>query len=128
MNNLNIAPTKTTPGVVFDPVQKILEFSGQSYPENAHRFYQGIQQTMDSYLAQNTEPLMVNFKLDYFNTSSSKCVLDLMECLEKYHKLHNNITITWYYLEDDEDMHDSGYDFSLDIAIPFKLVPYNPEN
>jgi hypothetical protein len=124
MNNLNIAPTKTTPGVVFDPTQRILEFSGQSYPENALQFYQGIQQTLESYLAENSEPLMVSFKLDYFNTSSSKCVLDLMECLERHHKRNNNIAITWYYLEGDEDMHDSGVDFSLDIKIPFNLVVY----
>jgi hypothetical protein len=122
MNNLNIAPTQTTPAVIFDATQRSLEFSGQSYPENALQFYRGIQQALESYLAKNTEPLTVNFKLDYFNTSSSKCVLDLMECLEKCHKLNNNITINWYYLEGDEDMYDNGVDFSLDIKIPFNLI------
>jgi hypothetical protein len=128
MNNLHIAPTKTTPGVVFDTKQRVLEFSGQSYPENAVEFYKGIHQALESYLAENTEPLMVNFKLDYFNTSSSKCVLDLMECLERHHQRNNNITITWYYVEDDEDMHDSGVDFSLDIKVPFNLAVYKPQS
>jgi len=124
MNILNLAATVTTPSVVLDTNQRILEFAGQSYPENATQFYQAIQQKLEAYLNENPEPLTVNFKLDYFNTSTSKCLLDLLECLEKSHQRNQNITINWYYSEEDEDMRDSGADFSLEIKLPFNLIVF----
>jgi SiaC family regulatory phosphoprotein len=126
MHNLNLAPTKTTPTIVFDAERNILEFSGQSYPENAMQFYQGILQNLADYLAANSGPFTVNFKLDYFNTSSSKCLLDLLECLDRSHQRNNNITVNWYYSEGDEDMHDSGADFSMDVKLPFHLIAHKP--
>jgi SiaC family regulatory phosphoprotein len=122
MNTINLAATNTTPGVVLDPARKILEFSGQSYPENAVQFYQGVHQKLEAYLEENSEPLTVDFKLDYFNTSTSKCLLDLLECLERGHQRGRKITVNWYYFEEDEDMHDSGVDFSLEIKLPFNLI------
>ena len=122
MNTLNLPATKTTPAVVFDPAQRTLEFSGQSYPENAIQFFQEIQKQLEDHLKKHSDPLTVNFKLDYFNTSSSKCLLDLLECLAQSHQKHNNITINWYYAEGDEDMQDSGTDFSLDVKLPFNLI------
>src|ERR1700735_5672650 len=111
MDIFNIAATNTTPSVILDTARKILEFSGESYPENAVQFYQAVQQKLEVYLGENSEPLTVNFKLDYFNTSSSKCLLDLLECLERSHQRGKSITVNWYYSEEDEDMHDSGTDF-----------------
>ena len=124
MDILNIAATNTTPSVVLDTTRKVLEFSGESYPENAVQFYQAVQQKLEVYLEENSEPLTVNFKLDYFNTSSSKCLLDLLECLERSHQRGKSITVNWYYSEEDEDMHDSGTDFSLEVKLPFNLIPF----
>jgi hypothetical protein len=123
MTNLNLAATKSTPSVAFDPASNTLEFSGESYPENSIAFYQTIQQQLEAYLAENHGPLTVSFKLVYFNTSSSKCLLDLLECLEKHHEQYKNIAIHWYYPEGDEDMQESGVDFSLEVKLSFELIP-----
>ena len=64
----------------------------------------------------------VNIQLEYFNTSSSKCLLDLFKKLEGMHKSGNDITIKWYYEEDDEDMLEAGEDYQSIINIPFKMI------
>lgn len=124
MEPLQIEPTRTTPSVVFDPDVAKLIITGQSYPENSFEFYTSVKDWLSAYLSSQPEKLQVDFKLDYFNTSSSKCLLDLLEILENHHQQHNNIQVAWYYEEDDEDMEDSGHDFGEDLDLPFELVPY----
>jgi hypothetical protein len=127
MDNFTFASTNTTPSVSLDTTRGILEFAGESYPENAVQFYQGVQQKLEAYLAENRDPLTVNFRLDYFNTSTSKCLLDLLECLERSHQKGKAVTVNWYYAEEDEDMHDSGVDYSLEIKLPFNLIAFKPK-
>lgn len=120
---LKIEATTTTPSVSFDPASGVLEFSGQSYPEDSLPFYQDIQGELAAHLEKNSQPLTLDFKLNYFNTSSSKCLLTLLESVERFHALRENIKVRWFYEEDDEDMHSSGIDFSLDILLPFEFIP-----
>ena len=125
MPALDIAPTRITPGVSYDPDTGTLVFSGQSYPENSFDFYAPIKEWLDALLTESPERLQVEFKLDYFNTSSSKCLLDFLERLEQHHQAHQNVTIRWFYDRDDEDMEESGQDFGEDLELPFELVPFD---
>lgn len=120
---LKIEATTTTPSVTFDPATGVLEFSGQSYPEDSVPFYQEIQDELAAHLEKSSQPLIIAFKLNYFNTSSSKCLLTLLESVERFQALRDNVRVRWYYEEDDEDMHSSGIDFSLDILLPFEFIP-----
>jgi hypothetical protein len=70
-------------------------------------------------------PLTVNFRLDYFNTSSSKCVIDILDILDKYHGNSGKVSVKWYYKEDDDDMLETGEEFSSDIKVPFELLSYS---
>ena len=63
----------------------------------------------------------VNVQLEYFNTSSSKCILDVFKKLESIIG-KTNITINWHYEEDDEDMLEAGEDYQAIINIPFKMM------
>lgn len=120
---LKIEATTTTPSVSFDPASGVLEFAGQSYPEDSLPFYQEIQDELAAHLEKNSQPLTLDFKLNYFNTSSSKCLLTLLESVERFQAQRENIKVRWFYEEDDEDMHSSGIDFSLDILLPFEFIP-----
>ncbi len=62
------------------------------------------------------------FSLEYFNTSSSKCILDVFKKLEAIHKGKNEVIINWYYEEDDEDMLEAGEDYESIIRVPFKMI------
>jgi hypothetical protein len=70
--------------------------------------------------ARDAKPkTIINIQLEYFNTSSSKCLLDLFKKLEA---INNEIVINWYYEEDDEDMLEAGEDYDAIINIPFRMI------
>jgi hypothetical protein len=77
---------------------------------------------LDKYADQPNGKTSVNIKLEYFNTSSSKCILDIFRKLELIHKKGNEVEINWYYEEDDEDMFEAGEDYQSIINIPFKMI------
>ena len=86
MNTVTIERTSDTPAVTMDAEQGILELGGNSYPENAIEFYQDVYDWLHEYFSDNKYSLSVVFKLNYFNTSSAKCVLNLMTILQHYYR------------------------------------------
>ncbi len=123
MRNLFIQPTSKTPKVVLNADINVFEISGRSIPEDAVGFYKKILGWLDEY-AKNPNP-QTHFKLrlEYFNTSSSKCLLDILRRLEKMYKEGHDVKVTWYYDEDDEDMQETGEDYKALVDLPFELEP-----
>ncbi len=125
MNNLTIAETKTTPSINFDAQSGVLNITGESYPDSAMQFYQQVLDWLNQYLSESMQPIVMNFKFSYFNTSTSKCILDMLSLLESAHAKGRKIEVFWHYREDDEDMQESGEEFAQDIKLPFNLVSYS---
>ncbi len=124
MTNLIIAETKTTPSISFDAQTGVLNITGESYPDSAMQFYQQVIDWLNQYIANSTQPITFNFKFSYFNTSTSKCILDMLSLLETAHAKGRKVEVIWHYREDDEDMQESGEEFAQDINVPFSLVAY----
>lgn len=124
MEIVNIGATDETPKVNFNTGEGIFEMSGKSLPEDVTVFYNPILTWLDGYaLEPNSETVFV-LKMDYFNTASSKLILDILLKLEEIHEEHGGIKIEWYYREDDEDMEEAGDEFSDIVDLPFELKEY----
>lgn len=121
MDPINIEGTPKTPTVRFNADTGVLEIKGRSIPENAVEFYKPLVDWIGSYgdVAKDSTP--VNIQLEYFNTSSSKCILDVFKKLESING-KTSIVINWHYEEDDEDMLEAGEDYQAIINIPFKMI------
>lgn len=129
MKKIKIDATSKTPKVVLDYDKALIELRGRSIPENALEFYTPIYEWMDEYTKQPKELMNVNVKLEYFNTSSSKCILNFFKKLEKMIKDGINLKVNWIYDHDDEDMYEVGLDFQSMVDIKFNmLVDNNTEN
>ena len=122
MESLFIEGTAKTPTVRFDGDQGLIEIKGRSIPENSIEFYNPLVDWLDKYGKAPKILTKVNIQLEYFNTSSSKCILDVFKKLEAIHKSNNEVSINWYYEEDDEDMLEAGEDYDSIIRIPFKMI------
>lgn len=120
---LKIEPTSKTPLISCHQSSGVLTIEGRSIPENSADFFQPVYDWIDEYLKTPAPHTVFHVKLEYFNTSSSKCVLNILKKLEGL-QLQNksNVEIHWYYEEDDEDMQEAGQDFDVIISIPFKMV------
>ena len=122
MEKITIEPTPKTPSVSFDFEKGFLEIKGRSIPENSIEFYKPIVESLEKYGISPSSVTTVNIQLEYFNTSSSKCILDVFKRLESIHKSGNQLVVNWYYEQDDEDMLEAGEDYQAIINVPFKMI------
>jgi len=122
MENLNLEGSAKTPTVKFDSTNGVLELKGRSIPENSIEFYKPLNDWIDAYGANPKPNTIVEIKLEYFNTSSSKCILDLFKQLEKLNSGNTEVKVNWYFEEDDEDMEEAGEDYQAIIDLPFKMI------
>ncbi|MEW5844798.1 MAG: DUF1987 domain-containing protein [Bacteroidota bacterium] len=122
MELLNIEGTPKTPTVTMNPNTGVIEIKGRSIPENSIEFYRPVVDWLDEYTKNPQPNTVVNVQLEYFNTSSSKCILDVFKKLEVLKKNQKDVIINWYYEEDDEDMLEAGEDYESIIKVPFKMI------
>jgi hypothetical protein len=121
--SLTIAPTNVTPFVQLDARQGILEFKGRSSPSASLEFYYPIMSSIDRVFTSGQNTLTANFRFEYFNTSSSKCLFDILKRLVQFKNKGMDITINWFYEEDDEDMRETGEDYEDVLGIEFNYIP-----
>jgi len=124
MNPIIISATEDTPGIRLDATNDVFEISGRSLPEDVVKFYKPILDWLDEYANAPNENTVFNFKLSYFNTASSKIILDILMKLEGMHDNGKNITIKWHYPSDDEDMMEAGEEYADIVSIPIEMVEY----
>lgn len=122
MDNIHLEGSPKTPTIEFNADSGNLELKGRSIPENAIEFYKPLVDWLGEYSNNPADDTIVDVKLEYFNTSSSKCILDLFKKMESVGSQGKSIKINWYYEEDDEDMLEAGEDYEAIINIPFKMI------
>ncbi|MBI5538720.1 MAG: DUF1987 domain-containing protein [Bacteroidia bacterium] len=122
MDPIIIEGTPKTPTVNFDATTGKIEIKGRSIPENSIEFYKPLVDWLETYGGAPLANTVVNIQLEYFNTSSSKCILDIFKKLENISKAGSAVIINWYYEEDDEDMLEAGEDYQSIIKVPFKMI------
>lgn len=122
MEPLIIEETSLTPYIHFDSTAGKLEMKGRSIPENSLEFYQPVYEWLDKYVKEPNSKTVVHVQFDYFNTSSSKCILDILKRVDKLDGLGKDVLIKWFYDENDEDMMEAGEDYSDLLDSPFEIV------
>ena len=122
MRKYHLDGSAKTPLVDFDGETGVLELKGRSIPENSVEFFQPITEWLDEYETAPKRETIVEMKLEYFNTSSSKCILDLFKRLEKMNGVSTDVKVNWYFETDDEDMAEAGEDYQAIVELPFTII------
>ena len=120
-----IEPTKETPHVVMDASANRFEVTGRSFPLNAKGFYAPVLEWLDSYVENPNSSTEFIFKLEYFNTPSSKSISDILKRMKAIQDAGNTVKIKWFYEEDDIDILDLGHVFSRTVGMDFDFEEYN---
>lgn len=124
MELIKIQGTDDTPSVVLDIENEVYQLSGRSLPEDVGAFYDPILDWLEEF-AESSQPKMTfGFKLEYFNTASSKLILDILLKLEGMFEGGKEIMVKWYFPEDDEDMEEAGEEYADIVDIPFEQISY----
>ncbi len=127
METLNIEGSTKTPEIELNQESGVLVIKGRSIPENSVAFYKPVIDWLSEYESNANENTTVNIQLEYFNTSSSKCILDLLKKLEAIHDSKSAVQVNWHYEEDDEDMLEAGEDYEAILKLPFKMIEVKEE-
>jgi hypothetical protein len=124
MTNINIEGTLKTPEIKFDSSIGLLEISGRSNPENSLLFYKPLFDFLAEYSTEPSQKTTLNIKLEHFNTSSSKCLLDIFNCLKRIRNTNKEIEINWYYEDDDLDIMEAGETYEAMTGLKFNLIEF----
>jgi hypothetical protein len=122
VKDLKIESTIKTPEITFLAKEGRLTLSGRSIPENSIDFFKPLNDWLNQYFVKPNPSTRIEVKLEYFNTSTSKSMLDMFKFMEGHNGLLTSIEIDWYYENDDEDMLEAGEDYQAILNIPFNLV------
>jgi hypothetical protein len=122
MEVIKILGTDDTPAVTLDAASNAFEISGRSLPEDVAAFYNPIIEWIDKYNQDPKPKTLFNFKLTYFNTASSKMLLDILMKLEELHNAGKEVLVKWHYAEDDEDMKEAGEEYADIVDVPFEQI------
>lgn len=113
--------TADTPSVILDAERGIFEISQMSLPEDAVDFYSPILAWLREYALNPNPETVFNMKLEYFNTASSKQLIQILLILQEM-KDRSNVLVKWFYKEIDEDMLALGEEYKQIMQIPFELT------
>lgn len=120
--NYSTPPTKKTPLVEMDFENGYFIFKGRSIPKYASSFYYPIMEKIERYLAQPNDTTYAIFYFDYLDSSSSRLILSIIQRLKKVLEKGYSLQIEWHYLEDDEDILETGETYEELTDIDFKFV------
>lgn len=103
-----------TPLIDFNFDTGVLIMGEESMPEDVGKFYDPIVEQLEEFLKNPTEKIVFEMKMIYFNTGSSKVLMDIFSLLPE-----DRSKVVWYY--DDNDMFEVGEEYYdlLDGKIPF---------
>ena len=126
MEQLIIASDVKSPQVDFDPVTGLLVLTGRSIPENSYELYKPILAWMAAYVQQPAPSTVLEFKLNYFNSSSAEYILDMLRHLKKLADTGHTVACRWYFDAEDEDMQQIAQDFETILGMPIQKVIIEP--
>lgn len=120
MESIIIEHSKHTPKVTLDQDTGLIRFEGVSRPEDTIAFFDPITTWIEEYLKTPNKETIVEFALSYHNSSTAKIICQIMNMFEPIHNNGNNVTIKWYYFDD--DTREAGEDYMSILNIPFELI------
>jgi hypothetical protein len=124
MQALMIEKTQSTPYIYFDQASNVMIIKGESFPENAAKFYAPAMEWLREYLAAlDTEKAVMQFEIIYFNSSTSKVYMTILDLLEAEVEKGKDISVLWLCDKDNETAIECGEEFKEDLnSLPFEIV------
>lgn len=124
MVSIDITATNRTPKVFVSSADGTIEIAGESYPEDVTQFYKPLLNEIGTWLGSGSVTSVIcAFKLIYFNSSSAKAIMMLLEQLDSAAQNGVDVTVQWFYDPEDETMQELGEDFQEDVEhVTFTLL------
>lgn len=124
MNDLYLKKSFNSPEVEFIADSGELNIEGRSIPEDPGEFFDRLINWLNEYFLNPVEKTVMNIKLEYINSGSSKYMLELLRIMKVNSAKGRDVLIKWYFEEGDESIEELGQHYEQTIQIPFELIEY----
>ncbi|MFZ5940568.1 MAG: DUF1987 domain-containing protein [Bacteroidota bacterium] len=124
MEDLFLKKTFNSPEVEFSAESGELTIEGRSIPEDPGEFFDRLTNWLNNYFLRPKDKTILNVKLEYINSGSSKYMLELLRIMKINHQAGRNVLVKWYYEEGDESIEELGQHYQQTVQIPFELIEY----
>lgn len=118
--NLSLAPTMS-PAVTAEWETGVLVMTGESYPENTYEIFDNIIGWVEEFLHSGSQPLKIELRLNYLNTSSIRAMIDIFDRLQNAADQGKEIAVSWSYDSRNPRSAELGEEFKEDYTFDFLI-------
>jgi hypothetical protein len=122
MDSLEITATHPKSLVVSFHASGELKLTGVSCDEDPKAIYKPLLEWCTRYLKVAPSHTDFSIRLKYFNTSSAKCLLELLNLINQLPPSGKSLSFKWYCEEEDEDMIETVKIFEDLIQSPIEII------
>ena len=79
---------------------------------------------MNDYFLNPVDETVMNIKLEYINSGSSKYMLELLRIMKVNYNKGKKVLVKWYFEEGDESIEELGQHYEQTMQIPFEIIEY----
>lgn len=106
MKNIVIPQTEKTPEINIDVAKSHVRIHGICTPENPHAFFNPVTEVILKSL--DMEKLQIEIYLEYFNTGTSKTLLNILLEISKRITNPESRIVKWIYEKGDDELKEAG--------------------
>ncbi len=121
---VQINKTPKTPYVHLCSEKGVFILEGVILPEDSYEFFEPIMSYIKIYLNEPSADSTVILKLDYFNTSASRMLYNMLKSFDEMASQTSTV-VEFYFEDDDEDLSEVCDEFSEMLThLTFDKKPY----
>jgi hypothetical protein len=115
--------TTSTPYILIDEEKSYMRFEGRSFHENVVEFYRDVNNWLDAYLEKDFGSFTFDFEMNYFNSSTSKLLHNMLTKMDKCVCDEKKVIVNWITTEDNDIIIECGEDFREDFSnLKFNMI------
>ena len=123
MPGIMLEKTSRTPLVVIDPAEGLFKLEGESYPEDIAGFFTPVRNALEDSFGEMKNGLKVVIDLVYFNSSSARVLMEILDQLDEQASAEFPVNVDWYCDPDDDITREFAEDISEDLnAVSFTII------
>lgn len=120
MKKIYLEPTDKTPAVVLDP-SGLIRIRGRSIHEDPDKYFMPLLEWVEEYCSNPRDVTRVEIAMEYFNSSSAKYILTMLQMITELLEKGHQVQINWMYEEGDDDILERGQYYSSVLQVPFQF-------
>jgi hypothetical protein len=115
--------TTSTPYILIDEEKSYMKFEGRSFHENVVEFYKDVNNWLDVYLETDFGAFTFDFEMNYFNSSTSKLLHNMLTKMDTYASDKKKVIVNWITTDDNDIIIECGEDFQADFnKLEFNMI------